>query len=289
VEVRRGDLSDASFVRAAVDGVQAVFHVAGLAHVDERQHSWDEFYISNVEVTRRLYAASQTYGVRRFIFVSSIAAIGVGSNARRLTEESLCRPTTSYGKSKLMAEEMLRGLASRGPPDLVIIRPSLVYGERERGNFVRMVRAIGAGRFVLPGAGDVKKSVCYVGNVAHALRLAMTQPAAGGRLYVLSDEPVPTLRQLVEQISDALRAVGVSCRPVATLPRSVVYVAGILGDAGRRLGVSVPLTTDQVCTLVRPVDCNADRIRRELGYAPRVSLGDGIRRAVVWSHQQGLV
>lgn len=282
-----GDLRDTVHLTSALAGATIAVHLAALVHVQETRHRWEDFHEANVGITRRLYEASRAAGVRRFVFVSSVVAVGATSDGL-ISEETPCRPLTMYGRSKLLAEQELLELSASGPPELVILRPSLVYGEHDRGNFGRMLRAASRGRFVIP-AGEIRKSLCYAGNAAHAIALAAGQPQARGRTYLLSDEPAPTLRELVRLIARGLGAVRSRQPLVPTVPLPLLLIAAMVGDACARLGLPALLTTDQLRTLAQPVVCDTSRITRELGYVPPTPLAQGIERAVAWSHEHGLL
>jgi UDP-glucose 4-epimerase len=288
VETVGVDLSDSGRLAAAVGGAAVTIHLAAMVHVDERRYDWAAFHEANVAATARLYAAARSAGVRRFVFVSSVTAIGGdGGGGAPLTEEAPCEPETLYGRSKLAAEVALLELSGGAGTDLVIIRPSMLFGERDRGNFARMLRAISRGRFALPDGGTARKSVCYADNAAQALILAAVAPRASGRLYLLSDEPAPTVRELAEHVRDSLWQVTGHRPRLPVFPTTALRAAAVANGVLSPFGFPQLMSVGQLHKLTHDAVVDSHRIRTELGYEPAVPLDEAIRRTVQWFHSTG--
>lgn len=153
------DLDNMAAMSDAVAGMDAICHLAGRAHVIGATPADHEaqFEKVNVEWTSKLAEASFLAGAKRFVFVSSIGAVGTSSPpGQPLTEQTECRPVTPYGRSKLKAEQILRGLAERHGGEWVAVRPPLVHGKDAPGNMARLTRLVRKG-LPLP-LGSVKNA-----------------------------------------------------------------------------------------------------------------------------------
>ena len=158
-------------LRAAVQGCDAVVHLANIAHT---QASAAELHRVNVEGTIAQAKAALAAGARRFVYLSSIKA---------------ARPDDAYGRAKSLAEQALLGLAGL---EAVILRSPLVYGPRVKANFLALMRAIDRG-WPLPLASiDNRRSLIYVGNLVDAIVRCLEGRARGGTYAVTDGAPVST-------------------------------------------------------------------------------------------------
>lgn len=123
------------------------------------------YYDVNVEGTRNVLDAMDKHNIKNIIFTSSVAVYGL--NKKNPDENHPVDPFNHYGKSKWQAEEVLREWFNRAPDtrSLTIIRPTVIFGERNRGNVYNLLKQIASGRFAMVGAGNNYKSMAYVGNI----------------------------------------------------------------------------------------------------------------------------
>jgi UDP-glucose 4-epimerase len=172
------DLAREDLARSACDGVDAVFHFAGKAHgVSERSEDEADYQRVNVDGTRRVLEAARASGVRRFVFGSSVKAMGENDHH--------AGPTTAYGRSKLAAEQLV--LHGGYAPEPVVLRLSLVYGEGVEGNLGGMLRAVAAGRFPPPPRVANRRSMVHVDDVVRAAIAASQRAQPVGRVLVIGD------------------------------------------------------------------------------------------------------
>jgi len=184
------DMADETALMEAMAGMEAVCHLAGRAHVLGAPPADHELLFEqvNVEWTCRLADTAFRSGVKRFVFVSSIGAVGTSSEAGApLTEQTECRPTTPYGKSKLKAEQKLAELAQRYGAELVIVRPPLVYGKGAPGNMARMARWVRAGVPLPLRNVRNQRSLVHVDNLSAALLACLQHPDAPGHVFHVRD------------------------------------------------------------------------------------------------------
>jgi nucleoside-diphosphate-sugar epimerase len=266
-------------VQDALRDVDVLLHAAGAIHV-QRTADW---YRINLDGTLYLARAARAAGVRRFVFISSNAAGGrCGSAAQVLTESDLARPLSHYGRSKWLAEQGLAAMQRDGEFDVVILRPSMFYGPPVPERHVDVYRRILAGRMPMVGDGRYRRSITYIDNLVQATRLAMTHPDAPGEVFYVVDEPVYTTRRIAESMASAL-----------AVPLRLLRFPALVGPAAYfadRALASIGLYWQNLHVLGEShwhVALSCGKIKRRLGYQPRVEIDEGMRRAVEWCRQHG--
>lgn len=279
VEPVTGDLAHVERFAAGLVGCDVVIHAAALCDPVPDDAQAD---LINRRATIELADAAELAGARGFVFISSIAAIGIRHMPGGVHPATACVPTSVYGQTKRAAE---RALLERGPGlRAVVIRPPTVYGEGERRNFLALTRAIDSGLFVVPGAGNNRISFCHVSNLVDALLLAATSDRIAGTYHV-ADEPAPTLRELAETIA---RALGRRLLPLP-LPLPLAWVAAVGCEvAAAALSFAPPLSRARLRTLTGDyvLDCTTTK---QCGYRPRVGLEVGVRQTVAWYRRERLI
>lgn len=157
----------------------------------------------NVQGARNLCKVARLKGVRKIIFTSSVAVYGFAPLGT--DETGLINPFNHYGRSKYEAELVFREWHREDPGErlLVIVRPTVVFGEQNRGNIYNLIRQIASGRFLMIGKGENLKSMAYVENVASFLKFATTfQP--GVYVYNYIDKPDFSMKKLVSTVNRIL-------------------------------------------------------------------------------------
>lgn len=267
VEIVPGDVRDAAAVRAALAGVQTVFHLAAKVHdttgADARAH-WDVTVLG----TEQLLSAAAEAGVKRLVFMSSLSVHG-STSPRMRDETAPCDPATAYGRAKSEAERRVLDFGERSGTHVVCLRPALVYGVGGKGNLPRMIRLVDRG--LLPPVPDVgnRRSVVHVDDVVQAALLAAANPAANGQRYAVTEARPYSARELYVMIR---RALG---KPVPRwrVPAPVFRALGRVGDAlGRARGRRVPFDSEAVSSLLDSAWFSSEKIARELGYRPAGAL-----------------
>jgi nucleoside-diphosphate-sugar epimerase len=255
-------------------GVDTVFHLAGKAHaLSEIAADDEEYRLINTEATRTLLAAAQEAGVKRFVFFSSVKA--VGDMATMQDESNQTLPDTSYGQSKRAAEDLV--LNGGYVPHPVVIRPCMVYGLSDKGNLPRMISAIKRGFF--PPLPEVcnHRSMVHVEDLARAALLAAQNPQAAGQIYIVSDGQANSTRQLYEWICFALNK-----KPLPfSIPVFVLNLLAKIGDViGKLRGRRFMFDSDALEKLLGSAWYSSAKIEAELGFKPQRNLQEALPEIV---------
>jgi nucleoside-diphosphate-sugar epimerase len=278
----QGDLTDPTSLRRAVEGVDVVYNVAALYR--EAGLPAAQYRAVNAVAVGAIVAAAAAAGVRRVVHCSTVGVHGDVEHPPA-DEDAPLRPGDIYQQTKLEGERIGRETAGRVGIDLVIARPSGIYGPGDRRLF-KVFGGVARRRFVMLGSGRNFYHVTYVTDICEGLRLCATVPAAAGRTYILAGAEVTTLRELVAVTASVA---GVPA-PRVRLPVWPVWLAGALCEAAcAPFGIAPPLYRRRVDFFRKSRAFDISRARRELGFAPRVGLRDGIARTLEWYREQGWI
>lgn len=282
LEVRliRGDCREKATLEPAIEGIDYVFHLAGVIDALE----WEEYYQANVVGTRNLLEVciERNPGLKKFIHVSSISAAGPSEKGRALTEDDPNRPVSDYGRSKLEAEEAVREFGPRLP--FVIIRPPNVIGPRQK-ELLEAIRLAKKRIKPLVGTGEPQTSLCYVQDVVEALILAAERSEADGRTYFLAYPRPYAWTEITDAVQEAL---GVR-RILLKVPYRAQMLVASASEAAARLAGRKPKLTKMSVRAARKYYWIYDgsRIKRELGFEPRTGLKEAIRETIEWHKAHG--
>ena len=265
-EITIGDLTQPRTLAPACAGIDTVFHLAGFAHADAAQTP--EFaarhWAVNAEGTFQLLEAAQASGVRRFVFLSTVKAVG-DPGPRCVAEDWDAPPDTPYGQAKRAAEERALAVGGTAGMETVNLRPALVYGPGMRANLGRLVNAVRQGWLPpLPETGN-RRSLAHVDDVVQALLLAAMHPAAVGRTWIVTDGRPYSGGELYRLIRQALGRPA----PRWTMPALMLYGAARLVDGVCRLTGRRDRPAQAMLDKVLGWACyDSRRISDELGYRP---------------------
>lgn len=251
-----GDLREWRDWDATLTSVDAVIHLAARAHVIAERASdpLDAFRETNVKPTINLFSACQTLGVKRFVFVSTIGVNGIATQERPFQDEDAPHPTEPYAISKWEAEQKLNELASRGGTELVIVRPTLIYGPSTKGNFLRLMRLVQSGWPLPLGAMTAKRSILSLTNFCDLLAACIHHKAAAGQIFLAADRKPVATRDLIVNIADLMKR---RVRLVRVAPRILKQIGHLSGFGAEidRLTASLEVDSSRTRTLL---DWNGD-------------------------------
>lgn len=240
-----GDLTGAPNLDAALGDVDAVVHLAARVH-RMREDASDPLAAHrsmNRDATERLAVAAADAGVRRFVFMSSVKALGEGGD-RPYRDDDAPAPLDPYGVSKLEGENILFSLHAAGRIEAVALRPPLVYGPGVRANFGAMLRLARSGAPLPFGAIDNARSMIFVDNLADAVRAALRAEDAPGRAVLVSDGEDLSTPEMFRRLA---RAMGRRARLFPVPASAIRLAARAIGRSALAERVLGSLTIDPSC------------------------------------------
>jgi nucleoside-diphosphate-sugar epimerase len=285
VETVRGDVADAGAVARAAEGCDVVFHVAAKAGV---WGTYEDYHRANVEGTRNVIEACRARGVGRLVYTSSPSVVFDGRDMENADESAPypARHEAAYPATKAEAERL--ALGANGP-DLAVtaLRPHLIWGPGDNHLVPRIIARARAGRLRRVGRAVKLVDATYVDNAAaaHLLaadRLAPGSPPAGRAYFIAQGEPMPVW-DLVNRILAAAHLPPVD----RSVPSWAAYLAGAAFEGAYRafgLASEPPMTRFVARELATAHWFDLAAARRDLGYEPRVSTDEGLRRLEAWLH-----
>ena len=286
VTIVRGDVTKADTLAPFMADARGsvLFHCAGIIHPKGAA----DFQRVNHTGTANVVAAAMSAGLRRLVHVSSNSPFGANpSRDHRFTEQSPYNPYMGYGRSKMDAELAVRAAASR--LETVIIRAPWFYGPGQPPRQTQFFTMIKKGGFPLLGDGGHMRSMAYVDNLCQGLLLGGSHEQAAGQSYWIADARPYSMNEIV----DTVEAVMAKDFGIAVSGKRM-RVPSILGDMARlgdRVMQSVGLYDQRVHVLSEmnlTIACSVEKAVHDLGYAPAVSLEEGMRRSIAWVLAQGM-
>lgn len=276
VRVVAGDLDDPSALRAATEGQDVVYHVAGLI----RARSAAEFLAVNRDGTARLVEAATAVSRARMVLVSSLAAGGPVTRGTRRADDEPAQPVTDYGRSKLAGEAVVRG----GTLPWTIARPPVVYGPRD-GEFLRAFKTVRLGLVPVFGDGAQQLSLVYAPDLAEGLAAIGRCNQTTGRVFYPCHDEVLSSSGLVETLARAMQR---RVR-VVRLPRPVAeFALGVTSLAAGLRGKATLLTRDKAHEFFAPA-WTADPVPLEAatGWRAAHCAADGFEATAAWYRAAG--
>ncbi len=283
VEIERGDLTDPRVCDRAVRDVSLVFHCA--AKVGD-WGSWKEFQVSGLEATRTLAAAAAHAGVERFVHISSTSAYGHPPDQTTPIDETAPLGQNIwvldyYTHSKVECERLLWDMAASGRLRLTVIRPSWLFGERDRTTIPRLIQEFRWNRVSIVGSGDNPLSAVYAGVVADAALLAARNPNSVGEAYNITSHRRITQREFLDMLADALGVPRVTWH----YPFWYAFYGGLALELRERLLLSKKpprVTRYGAWLLGRYLEYSTEKARRKLDWTPALTYRESIARTIRW-------
>ncbi len=276
-----GDILNPASLHAAMQGCDAVFHVAGVV-ADYWQQDLERLYYVNVDGTRNVLQAALATGVQRLVYTSSLAALGSASDGQLSNEThkfNLPPAAFPYGHSKYLAELEVQKAVEQGL-HAVIVNPSVVIGPRDASLYnSRIILEVqrGLARIVTPGGVNVVDAL----DVAEGHLLALERGRPGER-YFLGGHNLP-IRQLVGEIANLLG----SRPPLATIPVPLIEpLARLIDGANRLLPRPLPISGQILRMTARNLYADNSKAIRELGWQV-TPLRQTLQRAIDWLRREG--
>jgi nucleoside-diphosphate-sugar epimerase len=280
VELVHGDLFSSSALETAITGVDYVYHVAGVVGSKTKEG----FYRGNRDATKNLtgIAARVNRHLKKFVFVSSGAAIGPSPSHSAIDESVQYHPITTYGKSKMEAE--LEVLKFKDELPVTIVRPTVVYGPRDPATF-DYFNTINKGFEPLVGFQDKFVSMVYATDLVTGILLAGESDRSAGQSYFLGSERGYSWREIGDITKSVMGKKALRIRLPEPLVYAVAATAGIFSLLNEKPSV---LNFEKGRDMVQDYWVfDISKAKADLGYNPAISLEDGIRKTVLWYKQNG--
>ena len=285
VELAAGDIRDERALRAAMAGVDLVFHIAAVYR--QAGVSKEVYRAVNATAAGAVVEAAGQVGVRRVVHCSTVGVHGDIAHPPA-DEDAPLQPGDVYQETKLEGERLARAAGERTGVEVTIVRPSGIYGPGDR-RLLKLFRGVardGFPGFPILGRGEIYYHLTYIDDLVEGFRRAGAAPAAANRTYILAGGEVTTLNELVALIAEIARVKP----PRLHLPVWPFWTAGALCEAiCAPFGLEPPIYRRRVDFFTKSRAFDITRARREIAYAPSVGLRDGIRRTLDWYRDHGWI
>lgn len=267
------DVRDGKTLRTLFSEATAVINLAAEHRDDVRPLS--RYHETNVEGAAEVCLAARDTGISKIIFTSSAAVYGF--HPQPVDEEGPFLPFNSYGETKLKAEGIYQAWAREDPSRaLVIIRPTVVFGEGNRGNVYNLLHQVATGKFMMVGSGTNRKSMAYVGNLADFLIYTLLL-GPGIHVFNYVDGPDMNMNTLVDHVTHCL---GEPKGKHLRIPKPVALAGGYLLDGIARVtGRKFPISAIRVQKFCENTQFRAERLAQS-GFKAKYSLSDGLLRTI---------
>ncbi len=279
VEFVAGDLFDEKAILSAVKDVEYIYHVAGVTSSKTK----NGYYLGNQFTTRNLLNAAKTVSdLKRFVFVSSLTAVGPSLNGTPINEETPYHPITTYGISKMRAE--LEVIRYKDKLPYTIVRPPALYGPRDTATF-SFFKSVNNG--IIPLVGFKKKyiNILHSQDTVEGIILAGEKSEAHNNIYFIGSEASYTWDEISDVISRTLNRKAIKIRIPETVTR---LFAGAVGVLSSFTGKSDILNWEKGRDMVADAwTCDVSKAKRDLGFRQQISLEDGIKQTIEWYTENG--
>lgn len=267
---KEGDVRNVDSLRDVLRDVDVIVNLAA-EHKDNVRPT-SAYYDVNVGGAENIVLVAQELGIKRLIFTSSVAVYGFVTS--ETFEDGDINPFNDYGISKWKAEQCFRA-KEEFFDQLVVIRPTVVFGEGNRGNVYNLLKQIVSGVFIMIGSGRNKKSMAYVENIADFIAYFIANPDYSG-VYNYADKPDLTMTELVAEINFIA---GVR-RSRVRIPYAIGIVLGWTADLiSRTVGIELPVSAVRIKKFCATTQFGSNNVKNTK-FKPRVLLSDALKATI---------
>ena len=267
------DVRDKEKLTRSMAGIDAVYHLAA-EHRDD-VHPAALYYDVNVGGAENTVFALKKNNIKRLIFTSTVAVYGL--NSGEPVENRPVTPFNDYGKSKYEAETIFNKWSdSNHTHCLITVRPTVIFGEKNRGNVYNLLHQLSSGKFIKVGKGINRKSMGYVLNLTRFL-VNLIESAPGQFIYNYADKPDLSMNELIEIFYNTL---GKNHRINFKIP----YALGLMGGYGfdilaKITGKTYPISSIRIKKFCADTVINTDKLQ-QTGFVPSYTLAEGLSRMI---------
>jgi len=280
VETATADLVTGQGIDSALAGVDTVIHVAGVT----KALAPADYFAGNTQATeilvRALAGRSLAGQSTRLVYVSSLAAIGPSPDGRPVDEDAAPHPVSTYGRSKLAGEEIVRSLL----PDSVIVRPPVVYGPRDTDVF-QILKAVAQGLVLEISGGERWFSAIYVEDLADGLCSAARAPQAAGKAYFLAHRDAVTWRELGATAAQIMGRHARTLRVPVAAANGIAFFSEMWSQISRNPAI---ISREKVAEArCRFWTCDPARAAADFGFEAPTPLAAGLAKTLAWYKEAG--
>ena len=266
-----GDVRNVQSLRDTITG-DVIINLAAVHRDDVRDKS--EYQRTNVHGAENIALVSSEKRIDKIVFTSSVAVYGFAKPGA--DENDVINPFNEYGRTKFEAEEKLRAWQSTADNSLIIVRPTVIFGEGNRGNVFNLINQIASGMFLMVGHGENKKSMAYIGNVVEFLEKCISNDRNYG-VFNYVDTPDLTMSELVSLVRKKLKNKhGTGLR----LPYRLGMLLGYIADGLAKItGKNFPVSSIRVKKFTSSSEFRSAKAELD-GFEAPFTLADGIARTL---------
>jgi GlcNAc-P-P-Und epimerase len=265
------DVCDVDTLRNTITG-NVVVNLAAVHRDDVRDKT--EYQRTNVDGAENVALVCEEKEIDKIVFTSTVAVYGFAEPGT--DENGAITPFNEYGRTKFEAEEKLRRWHAQGDNSLIIVRPTVIFGEGNRGNVFNLLNQIASGKFLMIGKGENKKSMAYIGNIVAFLETCVATDQKYG-VYNYIDTPDLTMNELVSQVRAKLKGKeGVGPR----LPYWLGLILGYTADLVAKIsGKNLPVSSIRMKKFASSTEFKSAKASLENFQAP-FTLSHGVERTL---------
>lgn len=281
-EIIFGNIDEKKMLAETIPDVEYIFHLAAMLS----SHDPDTMFKTNFVGTKNLIeiCLERKFPLKRFLFTSSIAAVGPSGKSELLAETAPCKPLTLYGKSKLCAENYLNSLNDSLPA--TIVRFPLVYGPRSQGGIYIIFKLLNKRIQIDLGYGET--NVCFINDAVNGMIQAAESENTIGKTYFIGEKKIYSIPQIYKIVSNYIGKRPVKIKVPYFLSYSLAYLAEIHG----KLKNTVPIfSRDELASYCRNPywRFNTQKSEKDFGFQTRYHLEEGIRITADWYKKNGFL
>jgi nucleoside-diphosphate-sugar epimerase len=279
-EVVIGSVTDKKTVEHCMEGIEIVHHLAAaFRELDVPDNYYDEV---NVGGTKNVLAAAHKSGVKKFIYCSTCGVHGNIDNPPG-GEDAPIQPADYYQRTKYEAEPIVNEYSKKGMPT-VILRPAAIYGPGDPERFYMIFKRVAKGMFPIFGNGKTYYHPLYIDNLIDAFVQCMEDGRGDGEAYLIADDQYIEIEQLVREVAQALKGrVKTPHYPIWPL----IIAGHICEKACKPFGITPPIFPRRVDWYRQNRAFKIDKAKRDLGYEPKVGIGEGLKNTAAWYKAEG--
>ncbi|MDB4080371.1 NAD(P)-dependent oxidoreductase [Amylibacter sp.] len=266
-----GDVRDLESLRDTITG-DLVVNLAAVHRDDIKDIS--EYQRTNVDGAENVARICTEKKIKKIVFTSTVAVYGFAKPGTG--EDGVINPFNEYGRTKIDAEDKLRYWQQSDDNSLIVVRPTVIFGEGNRGNVYNLLNQIASGKFVMIGKGENKKSMAYIGNVVAFLEECLLTDTKYG-LYNYVDTPDLTMNELVRQVKATLKH-----KPLFNIRLPYIFglVIGYMADlVAKCSGRKLPISAIRVKKFTSSTQFKTNKLGLN-GFVPPFELSSGIQRTI---------